>query len=240
MYHGAAQGTIGWVRNKNFWGSALAGAAGHASGVAMQSAGLLGGAEFGDVAARTAVSATFGGLASEATGGDFAQGAMVAAIVHLYNSESHNAQKTPAERAKAKLTNKPLSGSKLSKANPAVGQGCGAYQCRTGGKHAGVDILATDGTKLQAPGSGTASVGYLKGYGKTVLINHGDGVQTRFAHLASYTVKEGAKVTVTTDIGTVGRTGNVPSGGQSHLHFEVLVDGSRINPSDVFTWAQDK
>jgi RHS repeat-associated protein len=89
MYHGAAQGTIGWVRNKNFWGSALAGAAGHASGVAMQSAGLLDGAGFGDVAARTAVSATFGGLASAATGGDFAQGAMIGAIVHLYNSESH-------------------------------------------------------------------------------------------------------------------------------------------------------
>jgi len=90
MHHGAAQGAIGWVRNKNFWGSALAGAAGHASGVAMEGAGLLDGVSFGDVAARTAISATFGGLASAATGGEFAQGAMTAAIVHLYNSESHS------------------------------------------------------------------------------------------------------------------------------------------------------
>lgn len=92
MYHGAAQGTIGWVRNKDFWGSALAGAAGHASGVAMQHAGLDG-TGFGDVAARTAVSATFGGLASTATGGDFAQGAMIAAIVHLYNQELHEGRR---------------------------------------------------------------------------------------------------------------------------------------------------
>ncbi len=73
MYHGTAQGAIGWVRNKNFWGNALAGAAGHTAGVAMQGAGFNG-TDWPDIAARTAVAATFGGLASKATGGDFAQG----------------------------------------------------------------------------------------------------------------------------------------------------------------------
>ena len=185
--------------------------------------------------------AAAGGLGSRLAGGSFELGFLTAGLAFAVNQVvTQLAQEAAIDRAKAKLTNQPLSESKLTKANPSVGQGCGAYQCRTGGKHGGVDILAVDGTSIQAPGSGTASVGYIKGYGKTVLIDHGDGVQTRFAHLASYSVEGGATVSLTTNIGTVGRTGNVPSVGQSHLHFEVLVDGNRINPSDIFTWQQDE
>ncbi len=89
LAHGAVQGAIGWARGGSFASNFVAGASGHLAGVAMQGLGIAQGAGAGYKAGRTAIAAVFGGLAAEATGGSFARGAAVAAVVHLYNFEDH-------------------------------------------------------------------------------------------------------------------------------------------------------
>lgn len=197
------------------------------------------GVDAGAKAARIVTAAVIGGTTAKLGGGKFANGAISAAFVQAFNAEQHPDEgKSPTELAKEKLTHQPLADGELNKANPDVGQGCGAFHCRTGGKHDGVDIGSPVGTEIKAAGDGTVSVGYLKGYGKTVLIDHGNGVQTRYAHLSAYSVNEGAKVSAGAVIGKVGTTGNVPTGGTPHLHFEVIVNKTFVNPSDIFTWKQ--
>ncbi|MCP4486710.1 MAG: RHS repeat-associated core domain-containing protein [Gammaproteobacteria bacterium] len=57
------------------------------------------------------------------------------------------------KEAKKVLTNNPLKGAKITKANPSVGQGAGCFKCRTGGAHAGVDLKADVGSAIEAAGN---------------------------------------------------------------------------------------
>ncbi len=101
--------------------------------------------------------------------------------------------------------------------------------------HEGVDILAVRGTPVHAAGGGkviSASNRY-KGsdaWGNMVVIDHGHGLVTRYAHLDSYSVRKGDRVSAGEVIGAVGSTGKVTG---PHLHFEVLKDGAPIDPSPV-------
>lgn len=101
--------------------------------------------------------------------------------------------------------------------------------------HGGVDIVRAGGNSTGAPviaaASGTVVVavsGY-SGYGHTVVIDHGNGLQTRYAHMypGSITVRVGQKVYQGQQIGKIGSTGNVTG---PHLHFEVIKNGSKVNP----------
>ncbi|MGN1442273.1 MAG: peptidoglycan DD-metalloendopeptidase family protein [Acutalibacteraceae bacterium] len=101
--------------------------------------------------------------------------------------------------------------------------------------HGGVDIVRGGGNSTGVPvvaaASGTVVVavsGY-SGYGHTVVIDHGNGLQTRYAHMqsGSITVHVGQKVYQGQQIGKIGSTGNVTG---PHLHFEVLKNGSKVNP----------
>jgi murein DD-endopeptidase MepM/ murein hydrolase activator NlpD len=65
------------------------------------------------------------------------------------------------------------------------------------------------------------------GYGNLIVIQHQDGVETRYAHLAATGVREGDSVAAGQVIGRVGSTGRSTG---PHLHFEVLVDGARVDP----------
>jgi murein DD-endopeptidase MepM/ murein hydrolase activator NlpD len=67
------------------------------------------------------------------------------------------------------------------------------------------------------------------GYGNVVVINHGNGWQTLYAHLSAINVTCGQSVYQTNVIGLVGDTGN--SAG-SHLHFEMMYNGTKVNPHD--------
>ena len=70
------------------------------------------------------------------------------------------------------------------------------------------------------------------GYGNCVIINHGNGYVTLYAHLATISVKNGKSVTQGQQIGTVGSTG-LSTG--AHLHYEVWLSGSRIDPEQFYT-----
>ena len=101
---------------------------------------------------------------------------------------------------------------------------------RRSGMHTGLDIAASTGTKIKAAADGTVTFSGWKGsYGNMVIVSHGDGVQTYYAHCNSLNVEAGEKVTQGSIIGTVGSTGNSTG---SHLHLEVRVNGVAQNPQN--------
>lgn len=96
--------------------------------------------------------------------------------------------------------------------------------------HSGIDVGAPTGAKFVAADDGTvliASYGYNGGYGNYVVINHGNGITTRYAHGTSILVSAGQKVTKGTPVLTVGSTGASTG---PHAHFEVRVNGTAVNP----------
>ena len=94
--------------------------------------------------------------------------------------------------------------------------------------HKGVDWAVATGTSVYASCGGTvAKAGWGSGYGYVVYINHEDGRQTRYGHLSKVLVKSGQKVKQGERIALSGNTG-VSTG--PHLHFEILINGSQVNP----------
>ena len=96
--------------------------------------------------------------------------------------------------------------------------------------HGGTDIGASYGTAIWAADSGTvvySSDGWNGGWGNYVMIDHGNGMQTLYAHMSSRAVSAGQTVSRGQTIGYVGSTG-MSTG--PHLHFEMYINGSRIDP----------
>ncbi len=103
------------------------------------------------------------------------------------------------------------------------------------GPHQGVDIAAKRGADIVAPGAGVvveATDLYENNpdWGKVIVIDHGDNVKTRYAHLDSYGVLKGDRVWAGDVIAKVGSTGRSTG---PHLHFETIVDGETIDPLTV-------
>lgn len=119
---------------------------------------------------------------------------------------------------------KPLSGGRLSstfgrRKRPTAG--ASSY-------HKGIDWATPTGTSVVASCGGTvAKAGWGSGYGYVVYINHPDGKQTRYAHLSRVLVSVGQTVEQGQKIALSGNTG-VSSG--PHVHFEILINGSQVNP----------
>lgn len=102
------------------------------------------------------------------------------------------------------------------------------YGMRNGKMHTGVDFAASAGTHIYAWKSGTvAFVGWSGGYGNFIIVDHGDGTVSRYAHCSGYAVSQGQTVTKGQTIGYVGTTGNSTG---NHLHFEIKVNGNFVNP----------
>lgn len=98
-------------------------------------------------------------------------------------------------------------------------------------RHQGLDIAAAPGTPIYAAASGrVVCADWKNGYGKMVLIEHADGRLTRYAHASQLLVSCGDMVEVGQEIALVGSTGHSTG---PHLHFEILEDGSSLNPLDV-------
>ncbi len=101
--------------------------------------------------------------------------------------------------------------------------------------HAGEDIGAPSGTPILAADSGIATVipDNGNGYGNYIMINHGGGRVTLYAHMSGFAVSNGASVTQGQTIGYVGSTGNSTG---PHLHFEVRVNGATTDPKSYFNF----
>ncbi len=98
--------------------------------------------------------------------------------------------------------------------------------------HEGMDFSAPIGTPVFATGDGTViKTGWESGYGYTVVIDHGHGYQTRYAHLSKILTTRGRKVERGDNIAEVGNTGK--SSGP-HLHYEVIYNGHHVNPVNYY------
>ena len=95
--------------------------------------------------------------------------------------------------------------------------------------HNGLDIAAKSGTHIVAADAGYVAVlqSSRTGYGNMIVVDHGNGYQTRYAHLSAFYVEAGQSVSRGETIGACGSTGNSTG---PHLHFEVIVNGVRRNP----------
>ena len=96
--------------------------------------------------------------------------------------------------------------------------------------HTGIDLRAAAGTPVRAAGPGVVTfAGQAGGYGNLVTLDHGGGLETRYAHLADIGVKVGQRVDPGTQLATVGATGRATG---PHLHFEVRRDGRAVDPAN--------
>lgn len=98
--------------------------------------------------------------------------------------------------------------------------------------HTGIDIPAPKGTPILAAKSGVVVTSVKQGsYGNYVVVSHSDGTSTLYAHMSVRSVKEGQTVKQGQKLGEVGTTGSSTG---NHLHFEVRVNGSRVDPLKYF------
>lgn len=103
------------------------------------------------------------------------------------------------------------------------------YGYRSSGFHTGIDLGGSYGDNVYAYKSGTIiKVQHSNSsYGNMILIEHGNGMQSRYAHLSSTNVNVGDKVNAGSIIGFEGSTGNSTG---VHLHFEIIINGNTVNP----------
>lgn len=121
----------------------------------------------------------------------------------------------------------------LSLARPLVAPVGDVFGPRGARFHAGLDFPAEGGTPVGAARAGRVVFAGPRGsgWGKLVVLAHGQGVRTRYAHLARIDVRVGARVGGGSTIGLVGATGAATG---PHLHFEVLVRGANVDPLAAF------
>lgn len=99
--------------------------------------------------------------------------------------------------------------------------------------HGGLDFSAPTGTPVFATGDGTVLrvIHSRRGYGNTIIVDHGYNYQTKYSHLHSFAVRKGEKVKRGQVIGTVGNSGKSTA---PHLHYEVIRNGKAVNPIYYF------
>jgi hypothetical protein len=105
--------------------------------------------------------------------------------------------------------------------DPVLGEDVGEF-------HKGVDIGSPDGTPVHAPAAGRVVIaGMANGYGREIEIDHGNGIRTVYGHLSAFNVVDGQNVVKGQVIGYVGHSGKTTG---SHLHYEVQVHNTAVNP----------
>jgi len=107
-----------------------------------------------------------------------------------------------------------------------------------GAFHTGVDISTPFGTPIIAPADGQVKVTeYVNGYGRTIIVDHGHGISTLYGHLSGYGVTPGESVHRGDTIGFVGSSGRSTG---AHLHYEVRIGGTPVNPHKYLrtVWAR--
>ena len=98
------------------------------------------------------------------------------------------------------------------------------------GAHTGLDIGAASGTNIKATAGGTVKyASWMGSYGNLVIISHGNGIETYYAHCSKLLVSKGQQVNSGDTIALVGSTGNSTG---PHLHFEVRINDTPVNPQN--------
>ena len=148
--------------------------------------------------------------------------------VNLYHLEDENPGSAFETReAEAAQGWNPPSGV-ISLQWPTEGKLFSKFGPRKGRFHAGIDISAPKGTPIKAAAAGIVVRAAWRGsYGKSILVDHGNGTMTRYAHCNTMLCRAGESVAAGQRIGTVGRTGRSTG---SHLHFEVIINGKHKDP----------
>ncbi len=97
-----------------------------------------------------------------------------------------------------------------------------------GAFHAGLDLTGQTGDAIHAAADGVVvRAGWWAGYGKVVVVDHGNGMETRYGHMSRFHVKEGDTIRQGQIIGGMGSTGRSTG---THLHFEIRLDGRPLDP----------
>lgn len=157
-------------------------------------------------------------------------------------NEANEAAKRQAEAAAAAVVNASSAGSSVVSGSGVLSHPCPGYSRISSGFgyrdaptagattfHGGLDFAASSGTPVYAAEGGTVTTSrFSSTAGNYIIINHGDGMQTVYMHMSALYVSEGATVSQGQNIGAVGTTG-VSTG--PHLHFEVRMNGTKVDPS---------
>jgi murein DD-endopeptidase MepM/ murein hydrolase activator NlpD len=115
----------------------------------------------------------------------------------------------------------PVTSSFGQREDPILGNGEGEF-------HTGIDISAPNGVPIRATGDGTVKLAEMSnGYGREVVIDHGHGVETVYGHMSGFAVVAGQEVARGQVIGFVGHSGRTTG---SHLHYEVRIRNTPVNP----------
>lgn len=154
------------------------------------------------------------------------QAAEIVAVQEKYNKLKE--KETAARRENAKAARDEAQ--QIQFTMPVQGTITGRFgEKRPGHSHSGMDIAAPMGTAVKAPQVGVVTaVGWSDTYGKYVVINHGGGTTTKYAHLSSQDVVENQTVQQGQTIGKVGSTGRSTG---PHLHYEVKEGGKFVDPT---------
>ena len=139
-----------------------------------------------------------------------------------------------AEKAMDLLANlplgKPIAEEDITSVSSAFGGRQDPFKKRRRAFHEGIDFRAKRGVKVRATANGrVVNSGYSPSYGENIILSHGEGYETMFAHLSRRLVKVGDEVAVGDLIGLVGSTGRSTG---PHLHYEVRYEGAPIDPTD--------
>lgn len=111
---------------------------------------------------------------------------------------------------------------------PVSGPVTSSYGVRWGRMHEGIDIAVGEGTPVHAAAAGTVIyAGWMGGYGNLVVVDHGNGLSTAYAHNSSLAVAVGQSVAAG---GVVSYSGNTGNSTGPHVHFEVRMNGSAVDP----------
>ncbi len=122
----------------------------------------------------------------------------------------------------------PIAGGVAFLENPSRGSITSNYGARWGKVHKGIDIAGNIGDPIKAALDGKVIEAYYSSsYGNVITIEHGNGIQTLYAHCSKLLAKEGQEVKRGDIIAKIGNTGRSTG---PHLHFELKVNGSAINP----------
>ena len=107
-----------------------------------------------------------------------------------------------------------------------------------GAFHRGVDISSEYGTRVIAPANGTVRLAdFMNGYGQSVLIDHGNGVTTLYGHLSGFAVTPGQTIRRGDTVGYVGLTGRSTG---PHLHYEVRIRNTPVNPAKFLRFTRSQ